>query len=197
MKVSIAPPRTLLADRLSVTYLVTKTNSECESTPPGSHAPTETEAHELATLTTDNLENLTYSVDDLSLTKFLRDYIAEDPQRASSVHNFMARSEYAAQMRPSPFVEQVTQELLEVIRTEFAITHSRIWTGEVAGERRYCCGSSQVRRERSIHVSRLATTRVPKHAICVNLIKTVNLTQSCTRAATEKWDLAGNSLWCR
>jgi hypothetical protein len=79
----------------------------------------------LTILTIDDLEHLTYSIDEFGLTKFLQAYSAEDPHRAGSVHNFIARSEYAARARASPIVDEVTQELLQVIRTQFALNKNR------------------------------------------------------------------------
>lgn len=76
--------------------------------------------HKLTILTIEDLERLTCSVEQLSLTQFLHAYSAADPDRISSVQNFIARSEFRIQVRPSPVVEEAMQELLKVIRGEFA-----------------------------------------------------------------------------
>lgn len=76
--------------------------------------------HKITILTIDDLERLTCSVEELSLTKFLHAYSAADPHRTSSVQNYIARSEFATQVRPSPVVEEAMQELLQVIRRVFS-----------------------------------------------------------------------------
>jgi hypothetical protein len=74
--------------------------------------------HPLIILTVADLEHLISGVESLSLEAFLRAYSMADPERLSSVHNFIATSSYLNQVRSSPILEELTEELMAAARAE-------------------------------------------------------------------------------
>jgi len=82
--------------------------------------PPEIRVHPLIVLTIDDLEQLISGIESLSLMEFLRAYSADDPGRMSSVHNFIAGSNYLNQVRPSPFLEEAFDEMMQAVRDELA-----------------------------------------------------------------------------
>jgi hypothetical protein len=82
--------------------------------------PPEIRVHPLIVLTIDDLEQLISGIESLSLMEFLRAYSTDDPDRMSSVHNFIAGSNYLNQVRPSPFLEEAFDEMMQAVRDELA-----------------------------------------------------------------------------
>ena len=76
--------------------------------------------HPLIIMTAADLESLIYGVESLSLQEFLRAYSSADPNRSSSVHNFIAGSRYLSQVRSSPVLETAFQELMQAARAELS-----------------------------------------------------------------------------
>lgn len=72
----------------------------------------------LIIMTVSDLEHLIASLESRSLVDFLHAYSKDDPERKSSVHNFMAHSDFSNEVRRSPRLLEVTQELLEAARAE-------------------------------------------------------------------------------
>lgn len=82
--------------------------------------PKEPFVHPLIVMTVTDLEHLVYGVEALSLQEFLRAYSSADPTRNSSVHNFIARSEFLNQVRPSPSLEKSFESLMQAARAELS-----------------------------------------------------------------------------
>jgi hypothetical protein len=82
------------------------------TTPPGIFV------HPLIVTTVNDLEHLVYGVEALSLQEFLRAYGRADPDRNSSIHNFIAGSPYLNQVRSSSALEEATEGLLTAARAE-------------------------------------------------------------------------------
>lgn len=76
--------------------------------------------HPLIVMTIADLEYLVSSVETLSLEEFLRAYSTADPDRVSSVHNFIATSEFLNQVRASPVLMDLTEQLMQAVRSELS-----------------------------------------------------------------------------
>lgn len=74
--------------------------------------------HRLIVLTIGDLEHLVFSIEALSLCEFLNAYSFADPDRMSSVHNFIAGSKHLNEVRSSPILEDLSKEFMEVVRAE-------------------------------------------------------------------------------
>ncbi len=77
--------------------------------------------HPLIILTVADLEHLISGVESLSLEEFLRAYSIADPERVSSVHNFIATSPYLNQVRPSPILAELMEEFMATARAELGV----------------------------------------------------------------------------
>lgn len=69
-------------------------------------------------MTVADLEHLVSGVDTLNLPDFQRAYSSADPERLSSIHNFIARSLFLNQVRSSPVLEDLMEELMQATRAE-------------------------------------------------------------------------------
>jgi hypothetical protein len=69
-------------------------------------------------MTIDDLEHVISGVESLSLMDFIQAYSAADLDRRGSVHNFIAVSNYINQVRPSPFLEEAFDDLMQAVRDE-------------------------------------------------------------------------------
>lgn len=76
------------------------------------------QVHPLIVMTIDDLEHVISGVESLSLMDFIQAYSAADLDRTGSVHNFIAGSNYINQVRPSPFLEEAFDDLMQAVRDE-------------------------------------------------------------------------------
>lgn len=74
--------------------------------------------HPLIVMTVADLEYLVSGVETPSLQEFLRAYSSADPERLSSIHNFIAGSAFLNKVRPSPVLKDLTEELMQAARAE-------------------------------------------------------------------------------
>jgi hypothetical protein len=80
--------------------------------------PQDVFVHPLIILTIGDLEHLVSAVESLSLEAFLRAYSAADPDRLSSVHNFIAHSDYLNAVRESSVLSEVMEDFMSAARAE-------------------------------------------------------------------------------
>jgi hypothetical protein len=80
--------------------------------------PPKITVHPLIVLTVGELENLTSSVEQFSLREFLGAYSRRHPDRMRSVHDFMARSEFAEKIRPSQIVRDESERFMDIVKAE-------------------------------------------------------------------------------
>ena len=80
--------------------------------------PNGIQVHRLIILTIGDLEHLVFGIEAMSLREFLHAYSIADPDRISSVHNFIAGSKYLNEVRSSPVLEDVSKEFIQVVRAE-------------------------------------------------------------------------------
>lgn len=80
--------------------------------------PTGFFVHPLIVMTVSDLEHPVSGVESLSLQEFLRAYSSAHSERMSSVHNFIALSPFSNQVRPSPLLEELTEDLMQAAREE-------------------------------------------------------------------------------
>jgi hypothetical protein len=80
--------------------------------------PRGTFVHPLIIMTVMDLEQRIYGVETLSFQEFLRTYSSADPDRNSSIHNFIANSEFLNQVRPSPTLWEASETLMQAARAE-------------------------------------------------------------------------------
>jgi len=76
--------------------------------------------HKLIVMTISDLEHLISGLESLSLHECLRAYSAADPDRMSSVRNFIAGSKNLNEVRSSPFVGEAFDELMKAVREELS-----------------------------------------------------------------------------
>jgi hypothetical protein len=87
----------------------------------------------LIVMTVNDLEHLVYGVEALSLQQFLRAYARADPERNSSIHNFIAGSPYLNQVRSSVALEEATAGLLQAARAELLPSEPAVSNAAASG----------------------------------------------------------------
>lgn len=91
--------------------------------------------HPLIVLTISDLENLSSSIENFGFVEFIRAYSLAHSERMSSVHNFMATSEFRHEILPSKPLIAASDELLWKVRIDLFPYIQEVRTEDAPGAR--------------------------------------------------------------